>query len=71
MSTERSGRDAEDRDLPDECAVLCPPNAHDIEDHGDATVLLKDLDQEIRAIGFSDSGKTVVVANTELHLWNR
>jgi hypothetical protein len=56
---------------PLECAVLCPPHAHEIEDHGDATVLLKDLDPEIRAIGFSDSGKTLVVANTELHLWNR
>jgi hypothetical protein len=29
------------------------------------------MNPEIRAIGFSDSGNTLVVANTELHLWSR
>jgi hypothetical protein len=56
---------------PLESAVLCPPHAKEIEDEATATVLLKDLNPEIRAFGFSDSGNTLIVANTALHLWSR
>lgn len=56
---------------PAECAVLCPPDHPEIEDHAIATMLVKDLDPPIRALGFSDSGKALVVANTTLYLWTR
>jgi hypothetical protein len=58
-------------DWPLECAVLCPPGHGEPEDEASATMLLKDLDPAIRAFGFSDSGRTLVVANTELFLWSR
>jgi len=56
---------------PLECAVLCPPEHPELEDAATATMLLKDMDPPIRAIGFSDSGNTLVVANTELFVWSR
>jgi hypothetical protein len=56
---------------PLECAVLCPPASPEFNDEAAATMLLKDLDPEIRALGFSDTGKTLVVANTRLFLWRR
>jgi len=34
-------------------------------------MLAKDLDPEIRGYGFSDTDKTLVVANTQLLLWRR
>jgi len=55
---------------PLEC-VLCPPGHGELDDEATATILRKDLDPPIRTIGFSDSGKTLVVANTELFLWSR
>lgn len=56
---------------PTDCAVLCPPGSSDLTDPSKVNMLLKDLDPPIRAIGFSDSGKSLVVANTELFLWTR
>ena len=56
---------------PAECAVLCPPDHPEIEDRATATMLLKDLDPPIRALGFSDSGRALVVANTTLYVWTR
>ena len=48
-------------DWPLECVVLCPPGHGEPEDEATATMLLKDMDPPIRALGFSDSGKTLVV----------
>jgi len=56
---------------PADCAVLCPPDSPELEDVAVATMLVKDLDPAIRALGFSDSGRSLVVANTDLFLWNR
>ena len=56
---------------PAECGVLCPPEYPEIEDHSTAFMLVKDMNPPILALGFSDSGKTPVVANTLLYLWNR
>jgi hypothetical protein len=56
---------------PAECVILCPPAHPEIEDQGFATMLVKDLDPPVRAFGFSDSGKTLVVANTMIYIWSR
>ena len=56
---------------PTECAVLCPPDAPELDDSGASTMVVKDLDPPIRALGFSDSGRSLVVASTELFLWHR
>jgi hypothetical protein len=56
---------------PAECAILCPPDHPEIDDEGTATMLVKDLDPPIRALGFSDTGNSLVVANTMLYLWRR
>lgn len=56
---------------PAECAVLCPPDAPELDDPERATMLAKDLEPAIRALGFSDSGRSLVVATTELLLWSR
>jgi hypothetical protein len=56
---------------PDECVVLCPPDAPELEDEGTATMLVKDANPSIRAYGFSDTGRSLAVSNTELLLWSR
>lgn len=56
---------------PAECAVLCPPDSPELDAEAAGTMLLKDLDPPIRALGFSESGRTLVVANTHLFLWTR
>lgn len=56
---------------PTDCAVLCPPDSPDLDDPSKVTMLAKDLDPPIRALGFSDSGRSFVVASTELLLWCR
>ena len=56
---------------PADCAILCPPDYPDVADPSKAVMLAKDLEPPIRAIGFSDSGRSLVVANTSLYLWFR
>jgi hypothetical protein len=56
---------------PAECAVLCPPEAPELEDTDTSTVLVKDVLSPIRAFGFSDSGRSMVVTDTSLHVWMR
>jgi hypothetical protein len=56
---------------PAECAVLCPPEAPELEDTDTSTVLVKDVLSTIRAFGFSDSGRSMVVTDTSLHVWMR
>jgi len=56
---------------PAECAVLCPPGNPGNLDQSSAILLVKDLDPPIRALGFSDSGRSMVVANTLLYIWRR
>lgn len=56
---------------PAECIVLCPPDHPEIEDYSTATMLLKDIEPPARALGFSDSGRSLAVANTQLYLWLR
>ena len=57
---------------PAECAVLCSPESPELFDNPDqAVVLVKDSEPGIRALGFSDSGRTLIVATTELFLWTR
>lgn len=56
---------------PSDCAILCPPGVPDIDDPTRVTMVARNLDPPIRAIGFSDTGKSFVIANTELLLWCR
>jgi hypothetical protein len=56
---------------PAECAVLSAPGAPELDDPAKVTMLAKDLEPTIRAIGFSDSGRSLVVATTQLLLWYR
>lgn len=57
---------------PGESAMLCPPHAAELSDDPSAvTMLVKDADVPIRAIGFSDSGCSLVVATTKLFVWIR
>ncbi len=57
---------------PRECVVLCPPDAPEVDDDPTrVAMLLKDSDPGVRAIGFSDSGQSLVVATTQLFIWGR
>ena len=57
---------------PDESAILCPPEAPELyDDPIQAVMLVKDVELGIRAVGFSDSGQTLVVASTDLFIWTR
>jgi hypothetical protein len=55
---------------PLDCAVLCPPEHAELDDEETATMLLKD-EKPFRAFGFSDTGKTLIVATTQLYVWHR
>ncbi|MCB9688298.1 MAG: hypothetical protein H6735_24885 [Alphaproteobacteria bacterium] len=57
---------------PTEGVVLCPPSAPELSmDPSGATLLVSYRDTPIRAFGFSDSGRSIVVATTDLHVWTR
>lgn len=56
---------------PYESAVLCPPGKIAFREVDTATVIFKDEISEIRALGFSDSGQSLVVASEHLRLWTR
>ena len=48
-----------------------PPGAADPADDPEAALIIHDDDDPIRAAGFSDSGRVLVVATSSLYLWTR
>lgn len=56
---------------PAECSVLCPPEAPELEDTDTSILLVKDVLPSIRAFGFSDSGQSMIVADSSLYVWTR
>jgi hypothetical protein len=57
-------------DWPGEKVALIPPGAPDPDEAPESALIIHD-DDPIRAAGFSDSGRVLVVATSRLHLWTR
>jgi hypothetical protein len=57
-------------DWPGEKVALMSPGAADPADNPEAALIIHD-DGPIRAAGFSDSGRVLVVATSRLYLWTR
>ncbi|MCE3552394.1 hypothetical protein LWC33_13095 [Pseudonocardia sp. RS11V-5] len=59
-------------DWPEEGVVLVPPDAPDpLEDPTASQLVVAGGYGPVRAAGFSDTGRTLVVATTRLHVWTR
>jgi hypothetical protein len=56
---------------PADSVVLCSPDYPELDDPSKVVMIAKNLEPPIRALGFSDSGRSLVVANTSILLWSR